>query len=148
MAEAQSGGEERSGRGLLLSLHSALRALKLYPVENATVQKTLDELVSNSTNFLAAENEIEIRLSGDFMFLNSVRLRLELDNFAAFSGVVSMLRAFDIGVLRLHPGVERRRVGLPADSSATDPSLARSGRDRRAHDHARRLLAGLSRSGT
>ncbi len=97
-----------SGRGLLLSLHSALRALKLYPVENATVQKTLDELVSNSTNFLAAENEIEIRLSGDFMFLNSVRLRLELDNFAAFSGVVSMLRAFDIGVLRLHPGVERR----------------------------------------
>jgi HD-GYP domain-containing protein (c-di-GMP phosphodiesterase class II) len=97
-----------SGRGLLLTLHSTLRALKLYPVENATVQNALDELQSSSVNFLAAEQEIELRLSGDFMFLNSVRLRLELDNFAAFSGVLSMLRAFDIGVLRVHGGVERR----------------------------------------
>ena len=97
-----------SGRGLLLSLHSALRSLKLYPVENATVQKALDELTSSTTNFLAAENEIEVRMSGDFMFLNSVRLRLELDNFAAFSGVLSILRAFDIGVLKVHPGAERR----------------------------------------
>lgn len=97
-----------SGRGLLLALHSSLRALKLYPVENATVQKALDELAHTAHGFLQVENEIEIRLSGDFMFLNSVRLRLELDNFAAFSGVVSMLRAFDIGVLRIHPPAERR----------------------------------------
>ena len=97
-----------SGRGLLLSLHSALRSLKLYPVENTTVQNALDELASTATSFLAAENEIELRLSGDFMFLNSVRLRLELDNFAAVSGVLSMFRAFDIGVLRVHPGAERR----------------------------------------
>jgi hypothetical protein len=97
-----------SARGLLLTLHSALRALKLYPVENATVQKALDELQSTATHFLTAENEIELRLSGDFLFLNSVRLRLELDNFAAFSGVLSMLRAFDVGVLRVHAHVERR----------------------------------------
>ncbi len=97
-----------SGRGLLLSLHSALRSLKLYPVENTTVQNALDELTSTATSFLVAENEIELRLSGDFMFLNSVRLRLELDNFAAVSGVLSMFRAFDIGVLRVHPGAERR----------------------------------------
>jgi HD-GYP domain-containing protein (c-di-GMP phosphodiesterase class II) len=97
-----------SARGLLLTLHSALRALKLYPVENATVQKSLDELQATSTSFLAVEQEIELRISGDFLFLNAVRLRLELDNFAAFSGVLSMLRAFDIGVLRVQPPVERR----------------------------------------
>ncbi len=97
-----------SGRGLLLTLHSTLRSLKLYPVENATVQKTLDELQNVSAAFLAAESDIELRLSGDFLFLNSVRLRLELDNFAAFSGVLSIFRAFDIGVMRVHSGVERR----------------------------------------
>ncbi|MBX3145599.1 MAG: HD domain-containing protein [Gemmatimonadales bacterium] len=97
-----------SGRGLLLALHSALRSLKLYPVENATVQKSLDELQAQSSAFVAAEQEVELRLSGDFMFLNGVRLRLELDNFAAFSGVVSILRAFDVGVLRVHAGIERR----------------------------------------
>ena len=97
-----------SGRGLLLTLHSTLRSLKLYPVENATVQKTLDELQNASVSFLASETDIELRLSGDFLFLNSVRLRLELDNFASFSGVLSIFRAFDIGVLRVHSGVERR----------------------------------------
>lgn len=97
-----------SARGILLTLHSALRALKLYPVENATVQKALDELQATTTAFLGVEPEIELRLAGDFLFLSGVRLRLELDNFAAFSGVLSILRAFDIGVLRIHAGVERR----------------------------------------
>lgn len=92
----------------MLTLHSTLRSLKLYPVENATVQKTLDELHNASATFLVVETDIELRLSGDFLFLNSVRLRLELDNFAAFSGVLSVFRAFDIGVLRVHAGVERR----------------------------------------
>ncbi len=97
-----------SGRGFLLSLHSTLRSLKLYPVENATVQNALDELQNASVAFLVIETDLELRLSGDFLFLNSVRLRLELDNFAAFSGVLSIFRAFDIGVLRVHTGVGRR----------------------------------------
>lgn len=97
-----------SGRTLLLTLHSALRALKLYPVENTAVQNALDELQNASRAFVAVEQEAELRLSGDFLFLNSVRLRLELDNFAAFSGVLSVLRTFDVGVLTIHGAVERR----------------------------------------
>ncbi len=97
-----------AARSLLVAFHTALRALKLYPVENATVQKALDELQSASVGFLASQQEIELRLSGDFLFLNGVRLRLELDNFAAFSGVLSMLRAFDIGVFRVLGPIERR----------------------------------------
>ena len=34
----------QGGRALLLALYTALRSLKLYPVENATVQKALDDL--------------------------------------------------------------------------------------------------------
>jgi HD-GYP domain-containing protein (c-di-GMP phosphodiesterase class II) len=121
-----------SARGILLAFHSALRALKLYPVENATTQKALDELQSAATTFLAIEQEIELRLSGDFMFLNSVRLRLELDNFAAFSGVLSMLRAFDVGVLQVFGGVERREwlaflsimLSLAADKHLDDRYVA------------------------
>jgi HD-GYP domain-containing protein (c-di-GMP phosphodiesterase class II) len=121
-----------SGRGLLITLHAALRALKLYPVENATTQKALDELQSVTHAFLTVEQEIELRLSGDFMFLNSVRLRLELDNFAAFSGVLSMLRVFDVGVLRVLGAIERREwlaflsimLSLTADQSVEDRFVA------------------------
>ncbi|HEX6104255.1 MAG TPA: HD domain-containing phosphohydrolase [Gemmatimonadales bacterium] len=111
-AEAARGGAEgqlrQGGRILLLALYTALRSLKLYPVENATVQKSLDDLDAASRALLTVEPDIEIRLAGDFIFVNSTRLRLELDNYASFSNIMATLRAFDVGVLRIHPSAARR----------------------------------------
>ncbi|HRX18807.1 MAG: HD domain-containing protein [Gemmatimonadetes bacterium] len=98
----------QAGRALLLSIHGSARALKLYPVENAAVQRALDDLVANTVAILALEGGVEIRLSGEFIFINQTRLRLGLDNFAAFSGFVTMLRDCGVGVLRVEDGVTRR----------------------------------------
>jgi HD-GYP domain-containing protein (c-di-GMP phosphodiesterase class II) len=104
---APEGQLRHGGRVLLLALYTALRSLKLYPVENATVQKALDDLDTAARGLLAVENDLELRLAGDFIFVNATRLRLELDNYASFSHILAMLRAFDIGALRVH-GSERR----------------------------------------
>ena len=104
----QEGLLRAGGRGLLLTLYTAMRSLKLYPVENATVQRALDDLVHSAESLLEAESEIEVRLSGDFIFVNSTRLRLELDNYASFSSILATLRAVDIGVLRVRREVSRR----------------------------------------
>jgi HD-GYP domain-containing protein (c-di-GMP phosphodiesterase class II) len=98
----------QGGRGLLLALYTALRSLKLYPVENATVQRALDDLDAASSALLEADPELEIRLAGDFIFVNATRLRLELDNYASFSHILTMLRTFEVGVLRVHRVVSRR----------------------------------------
>src|SRR3954447_9421527 len=82
----------QGGRQLLLELYTALRSLKLYPVENATVQKALDDLNRSTGALLETEGEIEIRLAGDFIFVNATRLRLELDNYAAFSHILAQFR--------------------------------------------------------
>lgn len=42
----------QAGRGFLLQLYAALRSLKLYPVENATVQHALDDLHATVTDLL------------------------------------------------------------------------------------------------
>jgi HD-GYP domain-containing protein (c-di-GMP phosphodiesterase class II) len=97
-----------AGRAFLLSFYAALRALKLYPVENTAVQRALDELQTSAAHLLDREPELELRLAGDFLFVNGTRLRLELDNFAAFSGLLTTFRAFDIGVFRVFREVERR----------------------------------------
>jgi HD-GYP domain-containing protein (c-di-GMP phosphodiesterase class II) len=76
-------------------------------VENATVQKALDDLHATARALLAVENDLEVRLAGDFIFVNATRLRLELDNYASFSHILAMLRAFEIGALRIH-GSDRR----------------------------------------
>jgi HD-GYP domain-containing protein (c-di-GMP phosphodiesterase class II) len=110
-AEAAGRGEgqlRQGGRSLLLALYSALRSLKMYPLENATVQKTLDDLNVSAQALLKAEIELEIRLAGDFIFVNATRLRVELDNYASFSHILAVFRAFEIGVVHIRSGMERR----------------------------------------
>jgi HD-GYP domain-containing protein (c-di-GMP phosphodiesterase class II) len=93
---------------LLLALYTAIRSLKLYPIENATVQKALTDLDTTTRSLLNTEIELEIRMAGDFIFVNSTRLRLELDNYASFSHILAIFRAFEIGALRVKSGTERR----------------------------------------
>ncbi|MDX2120523.1 MAG: HD domain-containing protein [Gemmatimonadota bacterium] len=97
-----------AGRNFLLAMYTGLRSLKLYPVENATAQKALDELQATALAILGPQGEIELRLSGDFIFVNGTRLRLELDNYASFSNLLAALRAVGIGELKVATGVERR----------------------------------------
>jgi HD-GYP domain-containing protein (c-di-GMP phosphodiesterase class II) len=105
---APDGMLRQSGRTLLLTLYAALRSLKLYPVENATVQKALDDLDATARRLLESEGDLEIRMAGDFIFVNATRLRVELDNYASFSHILAIFRAFDIGALRVRPEIQRR----------------------------------------
>ncbi len=98
----------QTGRTFLVSFYAALRSLKLYPVENDQVQRALDELNGSARKLLDLESELEVRISGEFIFVNSTRLRLDLDNYASFSHVLMTLRQCDIGVLLVSEEVERR----------------------------------------
>jgi HD-GYP domain-containing protein (c-di-GMP phosphodiesterase class II) len=98
----------QGGRSLLLALYTALRSLKLYPLENTTVQKALTDLHTTARSLLQTEIELEIRIAGDFIFVNSTRLRLELDNYASFSHILAIFRAYEIGALRVKNGAQRQ----------------------------------------
>ncbi len=97
-----------AGRSFLVSFYAALRSLKLYPVENDQVQRALDDLATSGRQLLDLEDELEVRIAGEFIFVNSTRLRLDLDNYASFSHVLTTLRQCDIGVLRVDDRMERR----------------------------------------
>lgn len=92
----------RSGKALIIALYAALRAIRLYPLENAAVVKSIEELTSLCAELLQHEQEFEIRVSGEFVFINGVRLRLDLDNYASFSHLLSVFKGAGIGTLRLH----------------------------------------------
>jgi hypothetical protein len=95
-APGDDGQLRQGGRSLLLALYTALRSLKLYPLENATVQKALVDLDTVSRSLLQTEIELEIRIAGDFIFVNSTRLRLELDNYASFSHILAIFLGYEI----------------------------------------------------
>jgi len=103
----EAGGDayiRRAGKGLILALYAAFRAIRMYPLENTAVQNAVDELTTLTNEMLAHEHELEMRVSGEFVFINSVRLRLDLDNYASFSHLLSVFRAAGIGSLQLHSG--------------------------------------------
>lgn len=98
----------RAGRSLIYAYHGALRAIKLYPVENAAVQRALQELTTLSKEIIDAESELEIRTSGEFIFVNATRLRLDLDNYASFSHLLSLCRRAGLGAQNIASTVTSR----------------------------------------
>ncbi|MEO8575803.1 MAG: HD domain-containing phosphohydrolase [Gemmatimonadales bacterium] len=92
----------KRGRDFIISCYGTLRAIKLYPVEHTAVQKTLAELAQLSREILERERELELRLSGEFVFINSTRLRLDLTNYAIFGYLVRACRAAGIGAIQVH----------------------------------------------
>ena len=108
IAPTDESGLRRAGRQLILAAYGALRAVKLYPVENVAVQKALAEVAAQSRDLAKSEGELELRISGEFLFVNQVRLRLELDNFASFSHLLSLFRGCGIGTLQIAPTVSEK----------------------------------------
>lgn len=88
------------GRTWVLGVYVALRNLKLYPVENAVVQRALDELTGLSGQLVAGDGECEFRLAGEFLFLNSTRMKLDLDNYTSFSYILGRCRDSGVGLIR------------------------------------------------
>ena len=108
------------GRALILTMYTALRSLKLYPAGHATVQRALDDLTGTAKEIVQSEHDLELRISGEFIFVNGTRLRLDLDNYAAFSHVMSVFRVCGIGVLHVdeHAGARDWQLFL-AQAQAT-----------------------------
>jgi HD-GYP domain-containing protein (c-di-GMP phosphodiesterase class II) len=98
----------KRGREFIISLYGTLRAIRLYPVEHTAVQKSLAELAQISREIVEREHELELRLAGEFLFLNSARLRLDLTNYATFGYLLRVSRAAGLGALRIHSTVSSR----------------------------------------
>jgi HD-GYP domain-containing protein (c-di-GMP phosphodiesterase class II) len=114
----------QKGRALILSLYSALRATKLYPIGHVSVKKAIDDLTAMSRDLLASETELEVKVSGEFIFVNGTRLRLDLDNYASFSHVLSVFRVCGIGELTVGDATTARdwQVLLSLTLGSTDES--------------------------
>jgi HD-GYP domain-containing protein (c-di-GMP phosphodiesterase class II) len=94
----------RLGRDLLLALAGALRTVKLYPPDNPVVQRAIDEVVRITSELQRRERELEVRVAQEFIFINTTRLRLDLDNYASFGRIISVFRETEIGLCRVRDG--------------------------------------------
>lgn len=112
------------GRSFVTALNASAQSLKLYPVENATVQNVLEELRKIVVRILDREQQFEVRLVGDFIFLNDSRLRLYLSDYAAFSHVAALLSRHGVGEIELGREIARNDLARLISLLVMDPTSA------------------------
>ncbi|MFI5233193.1 MAG: HD-GYP domain-containing protein [Gemmatimonadales bacterium] len=88
------------GRAFVLAFCGALRNVRMYPAENPVVQRSLQELTALSTELVGDDAGLELRIAGEFLFINQTRLRLDLDNYATINYLIAQFRASGTGLLR------------------------------------------------
>jgi HD-GYP domain-containing protein (c-di-GMP phosphodiesterase class II) len=100
-------GLRKSGLRLLAALHAGMQALKLYPLENETVQRTLEELHGLVTQLIAQEGRLELHRNNGCFFLNQVRLPLEVSTYMICDAMERALSRFEIGSVDIGTQVQR-----------------------------------------
>ncbi|MDP2577387.1 MAG: HD domain-containing protein [Candidatus Palauibacterales bacterium] len=96
------------GRRVLASLYTTMRSLRLYPLENQVVQRALGEVDGLVRGILNREGSLHLRLAGDFVFINDVRVRLDLANYASFVFVRKALEQHEIGDIDVGQQADQR----------------------------------------
>src|SRR6266550_4189818 len=97
----------------MIAFYAALRAIKLYPLEHSAVQKSLAELAQVAEELRAEEGELEFRISGEFIFLNSTRLRLDLSNYATCGHILPLCKVAGTGAIHVGPQGTAKDWTLP-----------------------------------
>ncbi|MFN2398332.1 MAG: HD-GYP domain-containing protein [Gemmatimonadaceae bacterium] len=87
----------KRGKDFFFEFYGALRNVKLYPPDNEVVQKSLQDLTAVTEDILRHESEMEMRVAGDFLFLNGTRLRLDLENYSTAAKIFQVFRDADVG---------------------------------------------------
>ncbi len=99
---------QRAGREFLFAFHSALRALKLYPLENRAVQNALEEVETIVSDLVETEGGVTLQYVGNFCFVNDLRLRIDLGSYATFGTVGQTLQEHGIGEIEVEEGATRK----------------------------------------
>ena len=132
----------RRGRDFIIAFYGTLRAIKLYPLEHTAVQRSLVELSAIAREIVTRERDLEFRFSGEFIFINTTRLRLDLTNYGSFGYLLKICRESGIGVIRVHEDATERAwrvlLSLLESPMEGDPD------ERREHISGRLTEAGLT----
>lgn len=123
--DAAEGAVRAGGRVFVQAFCGAMRSLKLYPADNPVVQKAAADLQSAAAALAAEDGALELRLAGEFVFVNQTRLRLDLDNYAVVAFLIAQCRGTGVGVVRATANAAARdwlvlcqAINTPAGNSA------------------------------
>jgi HD-GYP domain-containing protein (c-di-GMP phosphodiesterase class II) len=93
------------GKQVVGQLYVALRSAQIYDENNETVAKQLDRLYRNLLDLLKVEGGVDLTLSRNFFFLNSLRIKVDLKVYMTYHQLLKVLRRLQVGRIELANGL-------------------------------------------
>lgn len=110
IAESMQGTEgllRHAGKDFLVDFYTAIRSLKLYPLANDQAQRAVTELTATAEAIMQIESDLEIKNTGNFLFINGTRIRHDLDSVALFNSIIEAFKSHGIGAINVDEAVTR-----------------------------------------
>jgi HD-GYP domain-containing protein (c-di-GMP phosphodiesterase class II) len=92
----------------VLALYEGFRAVRHHRPESQPWRDALDELSKATDSIVGDQGGLELRVVHRSLFVNRIKLKREISNFAAFGHVVGILLRTGAGVLRVEGSPSRR----------------------------------------
>lgn len=95
------------GKQLVNHLHVLLRTAQIHEPGNIALEAPLDHVLSALDDLRRWRPEVNIKLEGDSLFLDDVKLKMDIDSFTSFASIINLLKRNVVGTITFHRVPER-----------------------------------------
>ena len=110
LSKVLTSGVRKYGQSIVNNLSIALKVTKLYSFRHQNVTDALKELLEFLQSFVRLEGSAQLLRVGDFLFLNEVRIRIDLGGYQSFAFVLELLKERDIGEINFSSGITHQEL--------------------------------------
>lgn len=110
LSQALNSGVNKYGTSILANLAIALKTSSLYGFAHSNVTHALEELHGFMESFIKIEGDSELTRLDDFLFLNEVRVKVDLGAVATYQYVADVLKVRNIGGFSFKAGLGREEL--------------------------------------
>ena len=115
LSQALNSGVRKYGSAIVSNLAIAIKTSQLYSFAHQNVVQALKELEEYLVSFIRLETEAELSRVDEFLFINEVRIRVDLGGMQTYDFVVDLLKAREIGKVTFCDGVTREEIAILID---------------------------------
>ena len=116
------------GRDLVTNLCVLMKTAQIHDPSNVALINPSDNMIKSLKQLWQWHKTVRLHLIGDYLFLDDLRLRIDLERFASFTFVIEELKRVGVGGINFHSGIgpeDLRRfayIVAQVDSKCPDPT--------------------------
>ena len=107
--ESVQGGKEeeslRHGRELVTHLAVLFKTSQIHDPSNVAMESPTEKMMQCLERLWQWDQAVSLRLAGDYLFLDDMRLRMDMERFVSFTKVIEELKRVQIGTLSFTTGL-------------------------------------------